>query len=135
MFERLMCFYPPQICRSVVARVPLKLVALDVFFIVLAYLVARDQEARAAYAASLHDACAGLCSYTPSFSYGLFTQYFTMSGNGVTLTSPPTLDWFQVIAVVLIAINGWYFYTTYMSGRRSDATYSPHPPSDQGSLP
>ena len=129
-----MRFYRPPIGRSVVARVPFRLISLDVFFIVLAYLVARDQEARAAYAASLHDACAGLCSYTPSFSYGFFTQYFTMSGNGVTLTSPPTLDWFQVIAVVLVAINGWYFYSTYVSGRRADAAVSSHSPSDQASL-
>ena len=129
-----MRFYRPPIGRSVVARFPLRLVVLDIFFIVLAYLVARDQEARAAYAASLHDACAGLCSYAPSFSYGFFTQYFTMSGNGVTLTSPPTLDWFQVIAVVLVAINGWYFYSTYVSGRRSDADVSSRSPSDQASL-
>ena len=134
MFEALMRFYPPPTGRSVVARLPYRLLAVDAFFVVLAYLVIRDQETRAAYAASLHDACAGLCSYTPSFSYGAFTQYFTMSGNGVTLTSPPTLDWFQVIAVVLVVINAWYLYSNYVKGVRPSRA-EPSGPASQGTLP
>ncbi|MDG6956928.1 MAG: hypothetical protein JRN30_06335, partial [Nitrososphaerota archaeon] len=75
------------------ARLPLRLLAIDAVLVVLAYLVVQDQAVRAGYAASLHTACASLCSYAPSFSYGILIQYFTMTGNGVSLTSPPTLDW------------------------------------------
>ena len=96
------------------ARLPLKLLSMDAVLVILAYLVVQDQGTRAAYAASLHSACQGLCAYTPSFRYGPFVQYFTMTGNGVTLTSPPTLDWFQVIALLLVVVNAWYFYSNYV---------------------
>ncbi|MDG6920163.1 MAG: hypothetical protein JRN44_00190 [Nitrososphaerota archaeon] len=111
------------------ARLPLKLLAVDVVLVALAYLVVRDQAVRADYAASLHTACASLCSYTPSFSYGILVQYFTMTGNGVSLTSPPTLDWFQVIAVLLVVVNAWHLYSNYVKGgqARNAGSSAPHP--------
>lgn len=119
MSEAADAFYPPPTGRPVVARLPLRLLAIDAVLVVLAYLVVQDQAVRAGYAASLHTACASLCSYAPSFSYGILIQYFTMTGNGVSLTSPPTLDWFQVIAVVLVMVNAWHFYSNYVKGRRA----------------
>ena len=132
MSEAADAFYRPPAGRSVVARLPLRLLTVDAVLVALAYLVVQDQAVRAGYAASMHTACANLCSYTPSFSYGILIQYFTMTGNGVSLTSPPTLDWFQVIAVLLVIVNAWHFYSNYVKGRRASKSDPPAPAAGPG---
>ena len=50
---------------------------------------------------------------SPSFSYSLLTKSFSMVVGGTRLQSPPTLDWVQLIAYILVAINVWFGYTVY----------------------
>ena len=87
-----------------------KALLADIVFVVALYFVLQDLNWRTSYAASPHDACGGLCTYAPSFAYGLFTRTFTMSGNGVSLASPATVDWVQIIVVLLLLVNGWCLY-------------------------
>jgi len=37
----------------------------------------------------------------------------------VSLTSPPTLDWVQLLVLVLVAVNGWFAYRVYRSRKAS----------------
>lgn len=101
-----------------------KVLLADVVFVVALYFVLRDLNWRTSYAALPHDACGGFCTYTPSYGYGLFTRTFTMAGNGVKLTSPPMLDWIQVLAILLILVNGWYLYVLYRERMRQPSSPS-----------
>jgi hypothetical protein len=87
-----------------------KVLFVDIVLVVALYFVLQDLQWRTSYAASPHDACGGLCTYAPSFGYGIFTRVFTMSGNGVGLASPLMVDWVQILAVLLALVNGWYLY-------------------------
>jgi hypothetical protein len=102
-------------------RTTIRLLVVDAVLLVAEFYVIQDLMWRTNYAATIRDVCPQACSYTPSFSYNVLTQYFTMSGNGVNLTSPITLDWVQVITLVLIVINGWFAYST-LKKRRSNRT-------------
>lgn len=98
----------------------------DLILVVALYFVLQDLSWRSYYALAPHDRCGGLCSYTPSTSYSLLTRFFTMAGNGVSLTSPPTLDWVQILAVVLVALNGWYLYSE-LRARRGEGGIASQP--------
>lgn len=93
----------------------LKVFLADIVLLFALYSVFVDLQWRTGYAGSLHLACPQFCSYTPSFSYSLLTQFFTLAGNGARLTSPPTLDWVQLIVYVLVMLNAWYAYKTWKS--------------------
>jgi len=93
-------------------RTIFKVLIADAILLIAEFYIIQDLEWRTAYAASLHGACSPrLCSYSPSFSYNFLVRFFTMAGNGVSLTSPPTLDWAQLLAYILIVINVWFAYT------------------------
>ncbi len=105
-------------------REGLKVALADIVLLFALYSALEDLQWRTGYAASLHSACPQFCSYSPSFSYSLLTQFFTLAGNRVRLTSPPTLDWVQLLAYVLVALNAWYAYKTLKSRKlrpRSDS--------------
>jgi hypothetical protein len=87
----------------------------DIVLLFALYSVFVDLQWRTGYAASVHSACPQFCSYSPSFGYSLLTQFFTLAGNGVRLTSPPTLDWVQLVVYVLVVLNAWYAYKTLKS--------------------
>ncbi len=95
------------------ARTALKVLIIDVVILVAEYYVIQDLQWRTSYATSLHSACPQLCGYSPSFSYNILTQFFTMTGNGVSLTSPPTLDWIQLFTAALLAVNLWFVYVYF----------------------
>jgi len=101
-----------------VIRNVIKVLIADFVLLSSAFLVLQDLQVRAAYAASPHHACSQLCSYSPSFSYGLLTQFFTMDGNGQHLVSPSTLDWVQIVAVALVVANAWFAYAAIL--KRND---------------
>jgi len=82
----------------------------DVALLLTWYLVLLDMQGRAACLQSAASACIGDKGYASSFSYSVFTQTFAMTGNGVSLTSPLTLAWVQVLAVILVATNMWFTY-------------------------
>jgi hypothetical protein len=88
-------------------RAYIKVIAADLVLLAALLWVLQDLQWRTWYAASPH---AGTTGYTPSFSYSVLTQFFTMAGSGVSLTSPPTLDWVQFLAYVLVALNAWFAY-------------------------
>ncbi len=98
-------------------RDDLKVASADIVLLFGLYSVLQDLQWRIGYAASLHSACPRFCSYSPSFSYSLLTQFFTLAGNGVRLTSPPTLEWVQLIVYVLVVLNAWYAYKALKSRR------------------
>jgi hypothetical protein len=105
-------------------REGLKVALADIVLLFALYSILQDLQWRTGYAASLHSACPQFCGYSPSFSYSLLTQFFTLAGNGVRLTSTPTLDWVQLLAYVLVILNGWYAYKT-MNSRRVKIMPSP----------
>ena len=112
----------------------LKVTLADVVLLIAGYYVSTDLQWRADYASSLHNACGRICSYVPSFSHSILTQFFTMSRNGGSLTSPPTLDWIQVIAIAAVAVNGWLAYAYLRqkaAGRTKGLEGSPHQDSIQ----
>jgi hypothetical protein len=72
-----------------------------------------DQQWRTGYASSS-------LRYVPSYSYSIFTRYFTMAGPQGRLVSPPTLDWVQLIVAGLLVVNAWYAYVLIRErGRRA----------------
>lgn len=108
-------------------RTAFKVAAVDLVLLVALAFVVKDLDWRSSYAASFHGACfPNLCSYTPSFTYNVLIQFFTMTGNGSKLTSPPSLDWVQVIAYILVAVNAWFVYTLLVK-RRSKSLFSEGP--------
>src|SRR5260370_20787816 len=94
-----------------------KVVSADVVILFGLYSALQDLQWRTGYAASLHSACPQFCSYSPSFSYSLLTQFFILAGNGVRLTSPLTLDWVQLLGYALVGLNAWFAYKTLKSRR------------------
>jgi hypothetical protein len=100
----------------------LVVIAVDLLLLVSIVYVLEDLQWRAAYAASAHGHTAG---YTPSFSYSFFTQVFTMSRGGASLSSPLTLDWIQLLGIALVLLNGWLLYSTYTKRRRGSIARSP----------
>lgn len=95
------------------SRNTLTVLLVDAALLVALFYVAGDLQWRVSYASSVHHACPTGCSYAPSFGYSVLTQFFTMAGNGASLTSPPTLDWVQLIALFLVLVNGWYAYLRF----------------------
>lgn len=79
-----------------------KLVVFDAFALAALYFVLDDLAARNSYAVS-----EGL---TPGASYSIFTRMFSIGGRSIPLVSPPTLDWVQVIVVVLVVVDLAFVY-------------------------
>ena len=97
-----------------------KVLAADVILLAAEFWVLQDLQWRTEFASSLHNACSPICRYSPSFSYNVLTRFFTMTGNGVSLTSPATLDWVQLIACLLVIVNAWFIYNA-LDARRLGA--------------
>ncbi len=81
-------------------RTGYKILVADAVLLFGEYLILQDLRWRSTFASSE--------GFSPSFSYSVLTQFFTMSGRGLTLESPPTLDWVQLIVAVLVVMNAWY---------------------------
>jgi hypothetical protein len=79
----------------------------DVVLLLAVYLVNLDVQNRINCAVGLAPYCSARSD--PSFSYSLLTQFFSMRSGNMLLTSPPTLDWTQVLILLLIVINIWFF--------------------------
>ena len=108
-------YQPKSELGAMVALTP-KVLGADAILLLGEFWVLQDLAWRSAYAASQHYACgANPCAYSASMSYSILIQFFTMLGNSVSLTSPPTLDWVQLLAFALVALNGWYLFTVFRS--------------------
>lgn len=100
-----------------------KVVLVD---LVLAYgllSALQDLSWRVNYAGTPH---ANVQGYAASYSYSVLTRLFTMTGSGVTLTSPPTLDWVQLILVLMAVLNAWFAYSLIRE-RRPPPALAPSP--------
>lgn len=106
-------------------RTALAVLVADVVLVAAMFSVFQDLHWRTGYAASPH---AGTAGYAPSFSYSLLIQFFNMAGKGVSLTSPPTLDWVQTLAYVFVAVNVWFAYHILKAGRSRQDGAKPSPP-------
>ncbi len=95
-------------------RTGVKVLGVDSVLLVTEYLVLQDVLWRSAYASS-----EGL---SPSYSYSLLTQFFTMAGRSLVLESPPTLDWVLVLLVVLVILNLWYSIVAIRRWRRGNTS-------------
>lgn len=91
-----------------------KVVALDAVVLAALASVLNDLAWRVSYASSPHASTTG---YAASFTYSVLTRVFSMAGGPLTLTSPPTLDWVQLLSAVLVVVNGWFAYTILASRR------------------
>ena len=89
----------------------------DLLLLAALVWVESDLQGRISYATRV-------LGYSVSFSYAPFTQYFTMFSSKVRLTSPPTLDWIHVLAVVLVLLNAWAAYT-FLTSRRGNFVKAP----------
>jgi len=108
-------------------RNSVKVLLVDVVLLAGEYLALQDLGWRSAYAASPHSACLTPCGYSASFGYNLLTRFFTMAGHGVSLTSPPTLDWVQLLAFALLAVNAWFAYGVFRSRKVQPAASQVQP--------
>ena len=91
-------------------RTVFKVLLADIILVAAVFWVFGDLQWRTAFAASAHSPATWGAPYS---SYAFLTQFFTIVRNGVSLTSPPTLDWVQLIVVVLVVINGWLAYHVF----------------------
>jgi hypothetical protein len=107
-------------------RRALIVIAVDAVLLVTLSYVLLDLQWRTSYAASPHDACGRICSYSASYGYTLFIRFFTMSGNGATLTSPATFDWVQGLVFAIVILNAWFAYKVLQS-RKPRALAAGHP--------
>ncbi len=104
------------------ARTALKVLIIDAIVLLAEFLAIQDVQARSecALGTSLYgQEC--LVRSSPSYTYSLFTQSFSMATKGYTLQSPPTLDWIQLLTAVLFVVNIWFAYT-YLKRRRPQKT-------------
>jgi hypothetical protein len=94
------------------ARTALTVLILDAVLLLAEFEIIQDMQNRiqCALGSSLYGHFCVVRS-SPSFSHSLLTQSFSMMVGGTYLQSPPTLDWAQVIAYLLVGINVWFVYT------------------------
>lgn len=100
----------------------IKALIADLALLTLAFLVIQNLQSRAAYAATPRAACESLCS--SYFSHGILTQFLSLTENGGTLVSPPSLDWLQVLSLALVVVNVWFVYRFYVNRREAMASKS-----------
>lgn len=108
-------FYQPEILSRAMARTALIVLVLDAVMLLAEFEIIQDVQNRVqcALGSSLYGQSCMLRS-SPSFSYSLLTRSFSMVVGGMRLQSPPTIDWVQLIAYVLVAVNVWFGYTVYV---------------------
>ena len=114
MFERrlLLCF---RFRAGPLVKTLYKVLLLDGAVILALYFVFQDLSWRTSCALGQEVDCAARTG--PSFSYSLLTRSFTMSRGSMALISPPTLDWVQILAILLVVANGWYLYALIKTRR------------------
>ena len=117
-------------------RTVLKVLVFDAVLLIAEFEVIQDLQNRiqCALGSTLYGQ---LCMQrsSPSFSHSLLTQSFSMIVGGTYVQSPPTVDWVQLIAYVLVAVNVWYGYTVFARQKALRAGRSPsQPPTPDPSL-
>ena len=88
----------------------------DLILFAFVFLVAEDSQMR--IDCTLPD-CQPIPRASAGFGYAFLSKTFSFVSGGNTLTSPPILDWVQVLVFVLVALNAWFVYRTFASRRRA----------------
>lgn len=107
-------------------RTGIKVVTLDAFLLIITYFVGTDIQNRidCALGSPLYgEGC--LARSSPAFSYSVLTRFFSMVKDGMVLTSPPTLDWVQLVLLVFAVVNVWFVYTVFRERRPSSPDSGP----------
>lgn len=110
-------------------RTVMKVLAFDAVLLLAGYEIIQDLQNRiqCALGSPLYGQ---MCMQrgSPSFSHSLLTQSFSMIVGGTYVQSPPTVDWVQLIAYVLVAVNVWYGYTVFARRKALKAKGAPSQP-------
>lgn len=102
-------------------RLVLKAAVVNAVGIVLLYFVELDVLWRSSCGGDTTPSC---ISHVAAVSYFPFTMVSHLAGSGLPLTSPLTLDWFQVILVSLVIIDA-YCLVRFFTRRSRSAPQSP----------
>jgi hypothetical protein len=94
-----------------------KVAVVNIVLILFIYLVFQDLSSRNVYAEQLR--------FAPSTSYSIFSHVLTLTGKGTTLSSPPTLDWPQFLASVLVVFDAFSLIGFLRSRKKNAADASP----------
>ena len=99
-------------------RTGLKVLVLDAVLLLAEFEIIQDMQNRiqCALGSPLYGQTC-MARSLPSFSYSLLTHSFSMNVGGVTLASPPTLDWALVLGYAVVALNVWFAYKMLQSRR------------------
>ena len=89
----------------------------DLVMVTAALLILQDVNMR--LDCSIPGCTSFLSRTSAAFTYSVLTKSFSVVVNGSTLASPPILDWFQVLALALVALNGWYGYRVIFQRSRT----------------
>ena len=89
------------------------LVLLDLVLFAILTGVLADEQWKAAYAIKK--------GMQPTIDYSILTQYFSMKTLPMTLVSPPTLSWIEVVVVLLAVSNGLFLYRKLRSRDERDS--------------
>jgi len=92
-----------------------RIVIVNVALIIFIYLIIQDLSARNVYAQDL--------KLAPSTTYSIFSHTLTLTGRGTTLSSPPTLDWPQFLALVLVVFDA-FTLIGFLRSRRDTTPYA-----------
>ena len=106
-------------------RTVYKVLAADVVLLAALAGVLQDLAWRVSYATSPHPLPEGSAA---SYSFSILTRFFSISGGPLVLTSPPTLDWVQLLGLALVLVNGWFAYKVLVGGRPRAAPAPPTAP-------
>ena len=100
-------------------RTLVKVILADIIMAVGLVLALEDLGWRSAYAAAK--------GFSPSYSYSVFSQVFSLRRQELDLASPLTLDWVQLLSVALIVLNSWYLIRVGRRGRSGSLGATPSP--------
>jgi len=87
-------------------RLTIEVLIANAFLLILIYSVYADEQWRIGCALGQGFNCS--VRSAPSYAYSLLTRFFSMRNATMPLTSPPILDWIQVLVVVLLLVDVWY---------------------------
>jgi hypothetical protein len=112
-------FIPQTGGARTLASTALKVAVVNLGALLLGVIVYLNRLSRDAYASAL--------GFHPSTSYSFLTLTFSMKGKGELLTSPPALDWIQLLAIAAALLDAYYLLGTLRERRRSSSQPSPGP--------
>jgi len=93
------------------AKTAIEVLIVDALLLILTYFIYTDEQWRFHCALGQEAEC--LVRSSPSYAYSLLTQFFSMRGETMLLTTPPIVDWTQVVVLVLVVVNVAFLLQIY----------------------